>query len=336
MAVSAEEVQVSIIKEVTYGTTPATPVFLILPLTGEGVVAEVTSQTSNMMTEDRQVQDLITTSISASGDLNTELAITPALLLLLESAMADTKEAVTPTTPGNPATDEMIIGKETVSYTLEKRFPDPATPGSYCYHRVTGCVTNTASMTVSPEEPATMSFGIIGKEMETSETVIAGATYEAASNPIVLRGPDTVTLDIENHSVAVNCFGAFGWDLNNNYRGILCLGYLGNKEVAIGRAEVTVNMTAYFACNELLDTLLTQAETAINFEMKTAAGIDPGSFFGSYFPRVKLTQDNIVAGGTGEDVVDDLAAQALYNSAGATEQDKSSMRLELGAGDLTA
>lgn len=345
--ISADEVQIAIVEEVTYGVTPATPVFEVVPLTGEGIVAEVSSQNSNMMTEDRQVLDLITTSIAASGDINTELAITPGMKILLASAMAEAWVILAPAITGLPPAYESMIGKTQLSYTVEKRFPDPANVGEYIYHRISGCVSNTANMTVSPEEAATISFGIIGKEFVTSDIVkdavnggmVAGATYVIPSNPTVLRGPDTITIDILGHSVAVNCFGEFSWDINNNYRGILCLGHLGNKDVAIGRAEINMAMRVYFSSNTLLDALLDQTETAVTFEMQNTD--DPGEYFASHFPRVKLSQDNVVAGGTGEDVVDDITATALFNSVGTLDvlglnnADKTSLRVVLGSGAIT-
>lgn len=339
MAISAEQVQIAIVQEAVYGTTPATPVFQVMPLTGEGVVAEVASTTSAMMTDDRQVSDLITTSISAAGDITTELAITPAMKVLLESAMAEDFVTLNPAIVGLPPSDESMIGNTQLSYTIEKRFPDPATPGSYLYHRAAGCVTNTASFAVTPDGPATISFGIIGKEFTNAETIISGATYVEPSSPTVLRGTDVSTIDIEGLSIAANCFGAFGWEINNNYRGILCLGYLGNKEMALGQAEVTCNMNIYFASNELHDALLAQTEISIDFEMQNA--LDPGEYFASYIPRAKLSQNNILAGGLGEDVIEDIVVQGLFNSDGSNDTlglnnaDKTTMRVVVGTGAIT-
>lgn len=341
MAISADQVQIAVVAEDDYGVIPANPVFEVMPLTGESIVAEVSTTQSNMMTEDRQVIDSILTSAQASGSIETELAITEALYILMDSAMAESWVDIVPDVSGFPALVESMIGKEPLSYTIEKRFPDPAIPGSYLYHRIPGCVTNTFNLSVSPEEPATVSLGIIGKEMVTDTAEIAGATYIVPSNPIVLRGPDTVMLNIKGHSVNVNCFGEFSLDLNNNYRGVLCLGYLGNKEVAIGRAEITAAMQVYFSSNELLDTLLSQEETTLDFALSTNAAIDPGSYFAVHLLRVKFTQNSVVAGGSGEDVVNDIVVQALFNSAGTkdtlgtNDADKTSLRISAGAGALT-
>lgn len=341
MAISADQVQIAVVVEDDYGVIPANPIFQVMPLTGESIVAEVNTTQSNMMTEDRQVIDSILTSAQASGSIETELAITEALYILLDSAMARQWVPINPDVPGFPGLDETMIGKDQLSYTVEKRFPDPATPGNFFYHRIPGCVTNTFNLSVSPEEPATVSMGIIGKGLITDTAEIAGATYVVPDNPVVLRGPDTVMLDIKGHSVAVNCFGEFSLDLNNNYRGVLCLGHLGNKEVAIGRAEITAAMQVYFSSNELLDALLSQEETTLDFALRTDAAIDPGSYFAVHMPRVKFTQNSVVAGGSGEDVINDISLQALFNSAGTkdtlgtNDADKTSLRMVMGQGTLT-
>lgn len=341
MALSADLVQIAIVKEVDYGVTPATPQFEVLPITGEGVAANVSKTDSNMMTSDRQVLDSIVTNITAEGDLSTELTITPAMEILIESAMANDLVDIAPAISGRPPLSETIIGQDQISFTIEKRFPDPVTPGSFIYHRIPGCVTNTFNMTASAGEPATITASVLGTTLVPATTIITGATYITPVNPTILRGPDVITLNVEGHSVSANCFGDFSIDLNNNYRGLLCLGYLGNKEMAISKANVTLSATVHFVDNTLLQALLDQTETAVDYEMTTGAAIDPGVFFASYFPRVKLDGDEIVAGGTGEDVVNKLTMTSLFNSAGTLETlglnnaDKTSMRIVVGEGALT-
>lgn len=342
MAVSADLVQIAIVKETTYGTTPSTPQFEVFPLTGESIVAEVQTTNSALMNASRQVSDSILQKLTATGDLSTELTINPANDILVESAFLEDLVAHATPTSDYPLMFETVIGETQNSFTFERRIPDPATPGSYLYQRATGCVVNTMNMTVSPGEAATVSYGIIGKEVTTASTAIAGATYVEPVNPIVLRGPDTVTVDIASATVSADCAGVFGFNLNNNYRGIQCLGSLGNREMSSGQAEVDISVSFMFSSNDFLDLLIAQTETTVDFEMKTATAIDPGAFFGVYFPRVKITSDNISAGGTGEDVIDDMTMMALYNAdgvevtLGANNYDKTTVRIVTGAGTLQA
>lgn len=340
MAVSTDLVQVALIKEATYGVTPATPAFQVLPLTGESVSANVQTTESALMTDERQTLDLILQNITAEGDLNTELAVTPAMDILIESAMAEDLVILAPVISGAPDIYETMIGSTQTSFTLEKRFPDPASPGNFLYHRIPGCVVNTLGMATSSGEAATITFGLLGKELVTSSTLITGATYVDPTDIIVLRGPDTITLDIDSAAVGVECFSDFSFNLNNNYRGIQCLGSIGNREVVIGRASIDMAATLQFSSNDLLDILIAQSETTVDFVMQTGAAIDPGAYFAAHFPRVKLSGNTIVAGGTGEDVVEDMTLAALYNSAGTlttlglNTADKTSLRVALGVGAL--
>jgi hypothetical protein len=342
MAVSTDLVQIGIVKESVYGTTPATPVFQVLPLTGESVAANVQTTESALMDPSRQTLDSILQNITAEGDLTTELAVTAALEILIESAFAEDLVAVSPAIPGKPDLKETMIGSTQNSFTIEKRFPDPASPGSYLYHRIPGCVVNTMTLSAEPSEAITVSFSVLGKELVTSDTLISGATYVEPTNPIVLRGPDTVTLDIDNAAVGAECFGAFGVTLNNNYRGIQCLGSIGNREMIIGKAGIDLTSTLQFSSNDLIDLLVAQTETTVDVIFNTAATVDPGAYFACHFPRVKLTSDSVVAGGTGEDVVEELGLRALYNAAGTDDTlgdnaaDKTSMRVVLGQSALNS
>lgn len=340
--ISADVMQIGIVKEATYGVTPANPVFEVLPFTSEGITADVSTTESAMMNPDRQVLDSILQSVKAGGPIATELAITPALEILIESLHLHDLVAVAPAISGMPPLKETFIGKDQISFTVEKRFPDPKNPGAFLYHRIPGCVANTMSFSVSPGNAATVSFGIIGTTLETDSSMLAGATYKTPVNPIVLRGPDVIGIGIAGATMATDCFGDVSVDVNNNYRGIQCLGHLGDKETVFGRASITAAARISFSSNALLDALTAQTESVMDIELKTPAGIDPGSYFAIHLPRIKLTGNAVVAGGTGQDVVNDLSAQALFNSAGTHESlgtndaDKTTMRTVLGTGAITA
>ena len=70
----ANRVQLKYVKEVTYGTTPATPTMKVTRITGESLGQDTQSTSSQELRSDRQVSNLIQTGISASGDLNIEFS----------------------------------------------------------------------------------------------------------------------------------------------------------------------------------------------------------------------------------------------------------------------
>lgn len=62
------------VAESTFGTTPATPTMKYLRFTGEGLKADTATVKSQEIRSDRQVPDVIRTSLSASGDINGEFS----------------------------------------------------------------------------------------------------------------------------------------------------------------------------------------------------------------------------------------------------------------------
>lgn len=84
----SNRVSLGIVREVTAGTTPATPAFQALRITGTPSLAFApVTVTSNEIRADRNVSDLILVGAEAGGDVGHELSY-GALDLILEAAMA--------------------------------------------------------------------------------------------------------------------------------------------------------------------------------------------------------------------------------------------------------
>lgn len=84
---STNYTSISYIKEVTPGTTPASPAFQLLPTTGGGPSGKVTTTTSEVIRRDRQIDDLVATDSEVGGEINYELSYgpyKPLLFALLE------------------------------------------------------------------------------------------------------------------------------------------------------------------------------------------------------------------------------------------------------------
>ena len=93
----SNRIRVSIVPEVTFGTTPSNPAYLVLGTTGESLRDRVGYQQSATINNDRNVQDLLRLSKSAGGGIPMELTYslaTEGLGKLLLAAMANTETAV--------------------------------------------------------------------------------------------------------------------------------------------------------------------------------------------------------------------------------------------------
>jgi len=334
MGVSSDQVQFLICPETKYGE-PSAGAWLELPIVSEGMAADVQTTLSNLLNADRQVLDSILTGMSASGDISSELVICPAFDLLLASAMScDAVVDVAGSSPDPKTTNTYKVDSKQVSFTIQKRFPDPVNAGKYLYQVVTGCVVNTFSMSVSPSDAITYNCGIIGKEFIEFTTDRAASGYtlgtvvaNSLGTVTVLRAPDAVNLEFigddfktETGSAAdiisSRCFGAFEYNINNNYRGIQCIGTLGNKSVNMGRCEVGGSGTIHLKDNALLKTLLSQDNIGLKFRVQNT-DTPITTFLGMFsvlFPSIKITANTVVAGGTGTDVVNEMSFSALYDS----------------------
>jgi len=299
MPVSADTTQIAIVQEATYGVTPASPTWLIMPITGESLVATANSELSATLNADRQSDDSFLNGIEPAGSLDFEFAKSPAMTLLLESAMG--KATATSTTDRT-----LTVGLDQISFTVEKRWPDPNTPGSYLYHRYPGCVANTMTLTFTAGTKCTGSCGLIGQALVTDDAVVAASTYPPITEFNVFRGPDVTQIELDNAggtllpTLTDSCVTDIVINLNNNYRGVQCLGTLGNKETVIGKFECNYTQTIFFSSNELMDNFISQD---IVDEIITVGDNATDDYYTFTTTKGKIAANDVVAGGEGTDVV---------------------------------
>lgn len=299
MPISADVVRIAEVAEPTYGTTPATPAFKVVRLTGESLSFTPTTTNSQGMNPNRSVEDSILTGGSVAGAINFELAKEAWFEEFLAGAMAN-----------DWAGDSLTVGTILKSFSIEKTLPIDDVASDY--HRITGAIMNGFSLTVAPNAPITGTFDILGKDYTVAEAIITGATYvDPTFNPI-FTAPLVTDITITGIAAAAQCFNNITLTLNNNARALECIGHLGAREMNLGQAEVTLAFSLYYADGDLLNDLTEQTEIAISFTVNDSD--DPSNSYTFTLPRAKLTQVNVVAGGTGQDVVADCVATGLYDS----------------------
>ena len=309
MPISSDLCQIAIIEETTYGTTPATPAFLVFNITGESLAGNAQTQISNSLNANRQVSDSFLNGLDVSGSMEFEFSKSPALTLLFESAMGS--DVVVSTTDR-----DLYVGNAQKSFTIEKRFEDASDPGVYLYHRYRGCVANTMGITMSAGSEITGSVGIIGKDMITATAIISGATYPAVTVD-VFRAPDVDSIVLDNlggtlaPTLSTSCITDTTININNNYRGIQCLGTLGNAEVVIGTFECSYSQTIFFSHSQLMDDFLAQTQVD---EIITLGDDTEDNHYVFTTTNGKVSSNNVVAGGQGSDVVNACEITWLYDS----------------------
>lgn len=103
---NANYIRVSIVQESTFGTTPATPSFLVLPTTGQTMRDRVGYQQSQTIRSDRNIKDLVRLTKAAGGGLPCELTFsgpTEALGQAIRAVLCSAAETASVTVAGNSA-----------------------------------------------------------------------------------------------------------------------------------------------------------------------------------------------------------------------------------------
>lgn len=291
---------------------PATPTFSVARITGESLNFQPSVTTSNELDPSGQVRDSILTGAQTTGSIEGELSKNPTFEMMMASVFRNGWGVGTvgdgSGTPATPAgANELIPGSLLDLYAIEKRF-NAITVGDYLYHQVNLSAMDTLSIAISTNAPITTSFGVSGGPLLTREAALAGATYpDPGTNP-VFTAPDVVEVIIDGVTSTL-CFSSLNLSFNSNIRGIECIGTLGFREQALGRFEATIEGSAYFVSNDLLEQLVTQDE----FPFEVTLADSENRTYTFFYPRTKMTSGSANASGTNQDVVQNISLQALYS-----------------------
>lgn len=303
MTVSADTVRIALVGETTPGVTPATPGFRTVRTTGEGIGFDYQSTVSGELAgETRGVRDSILTGGEVTGPINFELS-KDATFEDMVAAVFGQDWGDDPLSIG-ATVDDLYVGNEKKTFTVEKTWDMGAgAPDPFLYHRYKGCIPDTLTLDLRPNQPITGSLNFIGQSLETAATAIAGATYTAASTTPVMTAPNVTGITLYDGAtvivgLATSTFLRLGVSLNSNVRSISGIGTLGAKDAVLGRFEGTIDFQIYFASNALLDGLKNQTDYRLVVTMNDALG----NAYELEFPRVRIATAKVVAGGTGQDV----------------------------------
>lgn len=291
------------IAETVAGTTPATPAFKGVRITGETLVANFESQISNELSTNADVIDVRKTGLSTSGDINFELHADPNLEDLIAGALR-----------GAWATDVLKAGSLKPSFTLERKL---AGDSGTSYFRFQGSYFNGMSLNITPEEIITGSLRVTGIGQATDTAIIAGATY-AAPPLSAATAPMMVGTDVSAATVSGITgvdFSALTIEVDNNNRIQRKLAAVGGKArgVGYGRRSITGTLTAYFETLQLYQAFTSDLSPSI-----TATISDGTNNYTIVLPRVRFTGGEVPTPGIDQDIMLTLNYQAVYNSGTST------------------
>jgi len=302
MPLSADLVRVAFVKlSGTPPVPPASPVFTVARLTGEGVAFAPSVTQSQEFDASGNIRDSILTGGESTGDLSLEVSHHKAFEEYLEAVLGNAWVA-----------DVLKNGPVLSQYLLEKTFPDIPTAGADSYHRFDKTAFATMTITITPGSPITGSVGTIGGPLTLDDAILTGATYpDPGVDPVLV--PQDVVVSVGGIA-ATSCFGSVEMSFDTQSRAIQCVGTLGTKETVRGRLNAQIKATVYYAADDPILALIDQTEFPVSVQLNDASDAMVYLF---EFPRCKMMAAPVVARGTNTDVTIEMQIQALYDE---TEQ----------------
>ena len=282
-----------IVPELTYGVTPSTPVFDIIRHNTTTLALAKDSLQSEELRSDRQIADFRLGSNNVGGDIVSELSYAT-FDVMLEALL------------GGTWTDNVLkAGIERRSFTIERFFGD-IQPAQKPYHRFRGVEFNTLQLQVSANAMVQATFGTLGAGQETSNAIVAGATY----NPPTTFAPmDSFTGSLTESGTEIAVVTEIQLNVDNGGATRFVVGSKNSLQPSQGRSNITGTVTAYFQDSVLLDKFINESDSSLTFTLPDNAG----NSLTFEIPRLKYTggQPDV----TGEsDIMLTMPFQALLDT----------------------
>lgn len=291
--------EIDYIAEATFGTTPATPAMTLIRHTGSTLALGKETLQSDEVRSDRQIADFRHGNKSVGGDISGEL-IYGAFDDLLEATLGGTWDIGVPVV----GTDQLKVGETLTSFTIRRFFSDITQ-----YEVFTGVRFSGLSISVQPNQIATITLSCNGKDMST--TNLTGSTQGTANTNTPFSGHEAGT--IKEGGVTYAGITGIELSLENGVESAFELGSDTTGEHIIGRSNVTGVVTAYFADQTLMNKFINETESSIEFTMTDPAG----NTMRFVLPRVKYTGGQPDVSGEGA-VLLSMPFQALYDTTDTT------------------
>jgi hypothetical protein len=294
---NAVDTQLAIVQETTWGVTPTTPVFKKTRITGESLVAGLTTVQSQELRPDRNISDLPLVAAAAAGGFNFELSYSTFDDLLASALFGNWS--------GNSLTNGQSANMK--SFTVEKRFDMGG--GLYEYFRYRGMVPNTVTLNLGVDAIITGAVDFIGKSEDVASSLISGATYvDATTNPVLNATRDFAMFSIGGN--VNNYVSSISISIANNLRSQRAVAHLEGIGVGTGSFTVTGSMTVYFRDRSVYEKYLNNESVSLSFIL----GEEGGKQYKFTLPSIKFSSGQVLAENQGADLMCNMQYQALFSS----------------------
>jgi len=321
MATLSDLNRIAIVSEVTPGTTPATPAFEKLRLLSESVTSTNNNVDSGELDPSRGLSDTINAGAEVGGTIEAYCVYDSSYIEAILSVLGAT--VVWPSTGSSGATSQ---GTSVETFTLERTIQNADDRQSYA--RYSGLSFSSVAWNFTPNDPLTMTFGVMGGSITVAEDAavsgdaeIAGSTYavSAPADALPMTG-DQVALTWTAGTAALQTaltdseITAMSITIDSQNREIDEISTRAS-DVVLGKLAVGITFTSLFEGNAIKDAELANDVTANQPDLTVTMTDSASNVYTLNFPRVKIQQATAITPTTNSDVVYEVEAVALVNAA---------------------
>jgi hypothetical protein len=269
--------RLSIAKEASFGVLPTSPSFVTLPYRTHSLSLSKERVTGQDILGDRMAFVDRHGNRTVQGNLEVELR-RGAYDALLESAFFNTFDT----------NDQMTIGTTPQYLRLEDAALDVTQ-----FRQFEGCLVNSASFTVAPNQVVQATFDIIGKDMTQ-----AGTSLGTPAAPVQFEPFDSYNGELLEGGVGtangICIVSQIQFSISNEVTPAHVVLCASNRDTAAqmqyGMATVEGTMTVYYEDAVLINKFLNETESELSITVDDPTGANGYTF---YMPRVKYNGANV-------------------------------------------
>lgn len=300
---SADRTKFYLVEETTAGVTPTNAAMLALRLLNDGLKIDYNTEASKELDDNRAEREEVQVGKTVGGDIGSELVWDVQLLQLMAAAVGSVWSG------GSAATGTVDNGSTLRYFSLLKQFVDLTNVN----HLYKGLVVNTFALNLKKKAIVDLTLGLMGMDFANGVigTILSGTpTFGAKSNNVAMNGSSNVTALLLDSVPFTSCLDALTLNITNNMKPQECVGNLAPIGFVMGKIQVTGSMDLYFKD----ETLFNKFKNAQSFTLDITFTDAAAKTLALSIPRAKFEACDVVAGGTGQDVVAKCKFRGLYDS----------------------
>lgn len=292
---SNAKTKLGIVKEVVFGTTPASPVFKNQKHSSESLNLTINEVLDDSKSATRQYDYTMQGTRSVQGSIDGPLDHDN-YSLLLESAMFNTWGS----------NNVLELGETRQSLSIEKATDN----GAYFLYK--GVVVNSFSInTSSSDANVTVSFDVLGLSETSGTSSASGSAYTSITNTLPFTSCGGVILEGGSPLAQVS---SIALTVDNGLSAEYYWGNCNVGDLVTGRAEVTGTIEVFF--NDLVLYNKFKNGTATSLQFTLTNGVAGGNQTYTFnLPNVRYTTSDLPSSSGSESMILSLSFRALYDVA---------------------